>query len=210
VSRRLIFRLAVLLFFGIIPAFAQEFSADVVRLKPTGMPTTKIFVHHEMVRFDSMTQPSKSYVLVDLDKRTSSMVIAENKTYVVAPPGHLPASIPLFRIDDPENACPEWNKTVTEKANCKKVGDDTVNGRRAVKYTGTAYNGDTGTAWIDSKLKITIKWEGEKGAAELQNIQEGPQTASLFQIPSDYEKLDPASVRAASKQQKAQPKPPVR
>ena len=208
-SHRLVFRLAVLLFLGIIPAFAQEFSADVVRLKPTGMPTTKIFVNHEMVRFDSMTQPSKSYVLVDLAKRTSIMVIAENKTYVLSPPGHLPASIPLFQVHDPENACPAWDKTV-EKANCKKVGDDTVDGRSAVKYTGTAYNGDTGTAWIDSKLKITIKWEGEKGAAELQNIQEGPQTASLFQIPSDYEKLDPASVRAESKQQKAQPKPPIR
>lgn len=208
-SHRLVFRLAVLLVFGVIPAFAQEFSADIVRLKPTGAATTKLFVSHDMVRFDSMNQPSKTYVLVDLSKRTSSMVLVDNKTYVVSPPGRLPASIPLFHVVDPENACPAWNKTVTEDANCKKVGDDTVNGRSAVKYTGTAYSGDTGTAWIDKKLKLTIKWEGEKGAAELQNIQEGPQTASLFQIPSDYEKMDPAAMRAASKQQKGQ-KPPSR
>jgi hypothetical protein len=38
-----------------------------------------------------------------------------------------------------------------------------------------------------------IHCEGRKGAAELQNIQEGRQAATLFEIPSDYEKLDLAA-----------------
>ena len=81
-----------------------------------------------------------------------------------------------------------------------------MNGRSTVKYTGTSNTGDTGTAWVDRKLRFVIKWEGEKGAAELQNIQEGPQAASLFEIPSDYEKMDIAAARAARKRK---PLPPT-
>jgi hypothetical protein len=59
-----------------------------------------------------------------------------------------------------------------------------------VKYKGTAPNGDTGFAWVDRQLKFVIQWEGEKTAVEFQNIKEGPQEASLFVVPSDYEKID--------------------
>jgi len=51
-----------------------------------------------------------------------------------------------------------------------------------------------------------IKWDGEKSAAELKNIQEGPQSASLFDIPTDYEKIDPAAARAKNKNQSSKPK----
>jgi hypothetical protein len=36
----------------------------------------------------------------------------------------------------------------------------------------------------------------------LKNIQEGPQSASLFLIPTDYEKIDPSAAHAKSKKPK--------
>jgi hypothetical protein len=193
----------LLLIWASKPVRSQEFSAEMVRQKPQGTPNTKVSVSRDMVRFEVNGQTKKSFVVVNLVKRTSSMVLPDAKSYIESPPGHTPSSIPLFRIEDPDNACAAWEQSANRPGTCAKVGDDTVNGRSTVKYTGTAENGDTGTAWIDRKLRFVIKWEGQKGAAELQNIEEGPQAATLFQIPSDYEKLD-NTVRPSGKN-KAKP-----
>jgi hypothetical protein len=187
--------------------FAQEFSADLVRQKPAGAAKSKIYVSKGKVRMETEGQSKANYVILNLAQRQSSMVLPDNKTYILSAPGQVPSSIPFFNIENAENACPAWEKSVQRPSTCTKVGDDTVGGRSTVKYTGTAGNGDTGTAWVDRKLRFPIKWEGEKGAAELQNIQEAPQPASLFTIPSDYEKMDVAAARAAKK---GKPAPPVR
>jgi hypothetical protein len=204
VSRKLAFRWtgSLLLIWVCTSAFSQEFSAEMVRQKPAGTPTTQVSVSRDKVRFDVNGQSKKSYVIIDLTKRASVMVLPDNKSYIMTKPGRIPSSIPLLHIDDPENACPAWEKTLDNPGTCKKVGEDTLNGRSMVKYTGTADNGDTGTAWVDRKLHFVVKWDGEKGAAEFQNIKEGPQDASLYQIPKDYQKLD---VAAAGQKRKARP-----
>ncbi len=198
-SRKLTFRLAGFLLLLTVPALSQDFSADLVRQKPQNAPTTKVSVSGDKVRFEVAGQKTSSFAVINVAQRTSTMVLPDTKSYVVSPPGHLASSIPLFHIDDPNNACKSWEKSMENPGTCKKVGDDTVNGRAAVKYTGALENGDTGTAWIDSKLHFAIKWEGEKSAAELQNIQEGPQDAKLFEIPSDYQKLDTAAAHKSTK-----------
>jgi hypothetical protein len=182
-----------------LPALAQQFSADLVRTKPEGGVETKVAVSGNKVRFEIVGQPKKTYVIIDLAKRQSAMVLPDAKSYVLSPPGHIPAAIPLFYIDDPEKACPAWERAIAKMATCTKVGDDKVDGRSTVKYTGTSDNGETGTAWVDRKLRFVIKWEGERTAASLQNIQEGPQSAGLFEIPTDYEKLDVGAARNAKK-----------
>ena len=184
---------------------AQEFSAELVRQKPAGAAKSKIYVGKSKIRLEAEGQARANYVILNLAQRQSSMVLPDNKTYIISPPGQIPSSIPFFMIDDPENACAAWEKSVQKPKTCNRVGDDTVNGRTTVKYTGTSNTGDIGTAWVDRKLRFVIKWEGEKGAAELQNIQEGPQAASLFEIPSDYEKMDIAAARAAKKRKPVPP-----
>jgi hypothetical protein len=207
VSRKLAFRLAGFLLLLAIPAFGQDFSADLVRQKPQNTAATKVSVSGDKVRFEVAGQKTSSFAVINVAQRSSTMVLPDTKSYVISPPGHLASSIPLFHIDDPENACKSWEKSMENPGTCKKVGDDTVNGRAAVKYTGALENGDTGTAWIDSKLHFAIKWEGEKSAAELQNIQEGPQDAKLFEIPSDYQKLDTATAHKTPQKKMAKPLP---
>src|ERR1017187_4794766 len=47
---------------------------------------------------------------------------------------------------------------------CRKVGNDTVNGRSTVKYEGTNANGDSSTFWIDPKLRpFTVSFRSEQG-----------------------------------------------
>lgn len=205
-SRKYTFGMMGLLLLSVsATTLAQEFSADLVRQKPAGAAQSKVYVSKGKVRLETEGQSKANYVILNLAQRQSSMVLPDSKTYILSSPGQIPSSIPFFNIENADNACPAWEKSVQKPGTCTKVGDDTVSGRKAVKYTGTAGNGDTGTAWVDRKLHFPIKWEGEKGAAELQNIQEGPQASSLFEIPSDYEKMDVAAARAAKKRKPATP-----
>ena len=187
-----------LLFLGSFPVGAQDFSADMVRLKPANALKTKIYVHDYKMRFEVTNQARSSVAIVDLGSRTTLMIIPDNKSYVKTT--HVNASLPFFHITDVENACPEWEKSVDAPGTCKKVGDETLSNRATVKYKGTATDGDTGYAWIDRNLKTVIKWEGERGAAELQNIQEGPQAAALFQVPDGYQLFDLAAEQNAARQ----------
>ena len=210
-SRKLAFRLAGSLLLLAVPALSQEFSADLVRQKPQNVAGTKVSVSGDKVRFEVTGQQKEaSYAIINVAQRSSTMVLPSNKSYVISPPGHLASSIPLFHIDDAENACKAWEQAMQNPGTCKKVGDDTLNGRATVKYTGAMENGDTGTAWIDKKLKFAIKWEGEKTLAELQNIQEGPQDAALFEVPKDYQKMDTAAAHQGAKKKITRPLPPVK
>lgn len=206
-SERSLFRLAGLILFAASTCSAQQFSANMVRLKPAGAVATKVNLKGDKVRMEVAGQTTRSYVLLNLALRQSIMVLPDTKTYVVSPPGRMPSSIPLLRVGNPDEACVDWMKDINKTAECKKAGDEELNGRKTVKYSATASNGDTGMVWIDRELKIPIKWEGEKGAAEFQNITLGTQEESLFELPTDYEKIDVAAKRDA---QKGSKKPPAR
>ena len=40
------------------------------------------------------------------------------------------------------------------------------------------------------RTTLLVKWQGHSSAGELRNIQEGTQSASLFEIPAGYTKMD--------------------
>lgn len=202
------FRLtACLLFVAAVPAFAQEFSADLVRQKPQGAMGSKIFVSGSKLRFEAAgNQAHSSIVVIELAERKGFMVLPEAKSYTLLKTDRMSLAMPFFRPDDPDDACAAWEAAVEKPKTCSKIGPETVNGRDAVKYKGSAHNGDTGYAWVDRTLKFVIKWEGEKTASEFQNIQEGPQAASLFKVPAGYEEVDPDAERKRQAQAKTQSK----
>ncbi len=77
-----------------------------------------------------------------------------------------------------------------QTGSCHKVGNETVNGRNTVKYETTNASGDVKHFWLDPKLRFPVKWDGKNNGGELRNIQEGPQPASLFEIPAGFTKMD--------------------
>ncbi len=187
-----------LLTFGSLNVFAQQFAAGLIHLKPEGAAPSKVFVSGDRIRFETIGPQKVSVVVVDLKKKTGFMALPDDKTYSLLLPAQLSPATPFFHAADPEKACAEWETLVGKPGTCKKVGDERINGREAVKYKGVAMNGDTGTAWVDSKLGFVIKWEGERTSCELRNILAAPQRDALFEIPKGYQRMDTAASRRAS------------
>jgi len=177
--------------------FAQEdFSGDIVTAKESGNQNrTKIYVTKDKWRIEGLQEGRMGgAIITNLVTRTSDILMPERKMYMEFPQGQGPAGQRLmnfYHARDIDNACSDWLKLpYNQGGTCHKVGPETVNGRSTVKYEGTNGKGESGAVWFDKKIAFPIKWEGQKGGSgELQNIKEGAQPASLFEIPSDYQKF---------------------
>jgi hypothetical protein len=181
-------------------AFAQQdFSADMVNTSDkTAAGTGKIYASKDKMRFEGSQQNGHGgTVIMNFSTQTMDILMPERKMYIENPMGQGPGAqhtLNLFRVGDAENACDEWQKwrkmAGKSGGSCQKAGSDIVNGRSTVKYEGTSAEGDASTVWIDPKLRFPIKWQGKNSGGEMRNIQEGAQPASLFAVPSDYQKFD--------------------
>ena len=191
--------LAATFLLGLIPSFcpAQEFSADVVYLatsKPdapsTGTsphPDSKLYVSKDKMRLETHGFTDNALV-VNRGDHTAFALFPARKAYQALALG--PSE--YFRVENADDACPDWQKVATQKIVCEKVGREVVNGRPAVKYRNKgASESATAAVWIDSALKFVVKWEGADTGAELHNIKEAQQAADLFVVPSGYKVLTP-------------------
>ena len=174
-------------------AFAQmpQFSADVVTTSPhnnMGPMKGKMYFSANKMRMETSYEGHQSIMISDLPSKTAYVLMPQERMYM-----EMNANMPMgrrshgpeFRAYDPHNPC-----STIQGATCKKVGVETVNGRSCEKWEITERN-DKMTVWIDQKSKISIKTVHQDGSTvELKNIQEGPQPASLFQIPAGYTKMD--------------------
>lgn len=189
--------LAATFLLGLIPAVchAQDFSADVVYLaisKPGASPTgprnpSKLYVSKDKMRLETHGL-TDTILLVNRGDHTAVALFPARKAYQPLATG--PSE--YFRVDNADDACPDWQKAADQKIVCEKVGHEVVGGRDAVKYQNKGAS-ETATAavWIDSSLKFVVKWEGAGAAAELRDIKEAQQAADLFDVPSGYETLKP-------------------
>lgn len=176
-------------------ALAQEFSADIVTTDKKAGQSSKVYVSKNKMRFESQGQKHQAgTVLLDTDTQMMDIIMPEQHMYMENHVGQGPGQQHMFKFFqavDVENACPDWQKmTDHPEGSCQRIGDETVNGRATVKYTITSAKGKNGSVWIDKSLKFPIKWQEQDGSGELQNIQEGPQPAALFEIPAGYQKFD--------------------
>lgn len=194
---------AALLMLASSAVFAQQdFSADIVDSRQKDVPP------HISVAKDKMRIEAKQHagpggiVIMNFTTQTTDILIPERQMYIESVNGQGPGgammqkSFNFFRPSDMENACPTWQKMAQNSGGtCKRIGDETVNGRDTVKYEGTDSKGQTSTVWLDPKIAFPIKWVDSKGGSgELQNIKEGSQPASNFEIPSGYQKMDMGSM----------------
>lgn len=155
----------------------------------------KIYFSKDKVRFESANKDPRSGGVVIMNLATQTTTVLMNQQHMYMEMSQQMASqrtaYNFFRTGDVESACSDWMQLPQNKGgSCRKVGNETVNGRSTVKYEGTNAKGETGDVWVDPKLRFPVKWEGKNGSWELRNIQEGTQPASLFEIPADYKKFD--------------------
>jgi hypothetical protein len=179
-------------------AIAQEFSADVVNTKDNG-ELKKVYAGKNKVRFEvegRNTGMGPAAVIVDEDQNKYTVIMPERRMYMDPPLMMVKPLITQFwRVDDVNDACPQWKKTAEQAGtyknwgSCTKIGSDTLNGRSTVKYEGVSNKGQKSYVWVDTKLHCVVKTD-EGGGIELRNIREGSQPASLFEVPAGYTKFD--------------------
>ena len=179
-------------------AFAQapaapQFSADTT-LTGQRMPEPskgKVFFDQGNMRMD-MTTPQRGdmSIIHDFKNKTSYMLMHDNKMYMEMTAGQGGRRGPRMQEIRAlgENPCAD-----EEGVTCKKVAEETVNGRDCDKWEFASSDpAKTRTEWIDKKLHVPVKTVFADSTFELSNIQEGPQDKSRFEVPSDYQKLDPS------------------
>ena len=177
--------------------FAQtEFSAEIVDTQEPDNPTqAKVYFAKDKMRIESQEHNSRGQgvFIMNFATQTSDVLMTQQHMYMEMPAQAMNQRglYSFFRTGDVENACSDWLKMEHNRGGtCHKVGNETVNGRRAVKYEGTSPSGEPSSVWLDPKLRFPVKWQGKSSAGELRNIQEGTQSASLFEIPAGYTKMD--------------------
>jgi hypothetical protein len=184
------------------PAAAQQFSADLVNTgEDAGQgKAQKIYVADGKVRMEGGGVKGGALV-ADSAAKTAIMLIPEKRIYVDM--ARMAGMVQVLMPVNPNDPCPQWQELMAKGARgkpgagdegawtCKRIGPDTVNGRSAIKYEAVSAKGEQNSGWIDPKLKFLIKSQNTQGRGmELRNIQEGPQQASLFEVPAGYQKVD--------------------
>lgn len=91
---------------------------------------------------------------------------------------------PQVHMYDPTNPC-----SAAQGETCKQVGVETMNGYVCSKWE---FSGKSNmTVWISQKLHFPIKSVQQDGTTvEFNNISESAQDSNLFEVPSDYRKMD--------------------
>ena len=91
---------------------------------------------------------------------------------------------------DKDHAC-----NSAKEVSCKKLGDETIGGRKVEKWEIVAEGKDgklTSTSWYDPELGIPIReLVPGKMMREMTDIKVGPQNDGLFMVPAGYEKVEP-------------------
>lgn len=177
----------------------QPFSADMQFSSTRGGSMThdmtgKMYFGSGHMRMDMPGGPrGGSIIITDFKTQTTDMLMPEQHMYMESKAGemagHRPGMTPNIKPLDPSNPCASQ-----EGMTCKKVGVDQVNGRTCDHWQMTDKNGKVSNVWIDQKLHFPIKGVSEDSTWELSNIQEGEPSASLFQIPSGYTRMDMGSM----------------
>jgi hypothetical protein len=177
-------------------AVAQaEFSADMVDLQKSGTPANaKIYFARDKIRIETQGNArGGGAIIVNYATQTSMILMPQQHMYMEVPAQSQAQrqGYTFFKTGDVENACGDWQKmTHNQGASCHKVGGETVNGRSTVKYETTSASGEVNYFWLDPKLRFPVKWQGKSNSGELRNIQEGAQSASLFEVPAGFTKMD--------------------
>jgi hypothetical protein len=181
---------------------AQEFSAEIIERNSAGETVgaaAMLYAAGTKVRIETPELKGR-YLIVDSSVPASYLVHPESRIYMDSKQSSRLTR--LFIRLDPDDPCPRLQAMAKVAGlsdsdgqwRCEKAGNEEVAGRRSVKFTIVSSSGRS-IAWIDTGLRIPIRVETESGATfELQNIQEGQQSADKFAIPENYKKFDPRTL----------------
>jgi hypothetical protein len=105
------------------------------------------------------------------------------------------------RVGRSRRPCKRWRSMAKvagaqgDERRCERDGQEIIDGRHAVHYRIIPSSDREMSGWVDPNLKFPLKIQKEDGTTALvANMKEGPQPASLFEIPTDFRKFDPEAL----------------
>lgn len=172
------------LFFLADFALASDFSADMISNTREGTIEGKVYFTKGKMRMEAAGVST----ITRLDKNTVWMLMPNDNKYMELP--LQPSNIVIGR------------DKVTGEIERQLLGRETIDGKITDKYRIVYELGNRRQAiltWVIADLDIPIKTVAEDGSwsVEYSNIMAGTQPASLFEIPSGYQKVDMSSLPAA-------------
>jgi hypothetical protein len=180
------------------PAQAQQFSADLVTTRGDGAaaPAGKLRVYGDKVRIET-PELADGFFVIDGAKPAAFFMRPAAGVFMEARQSSRLTR--LFVQVDPEDPCRKWQTMARvagiadrEDWRCERVGEETIDGQRAIAYRAVSTPGRELLGWIDPVRKFPSRIKSEDGATvTAQNIRDEPQPAQLFEIPPGFRKFDP-------------------
>jgi hypothetical protein len=199
--------LAGFLLCGRAPAQEQQFSADLVTTKGDGAaaPAGKLRVYDDKVRIET-PEFADGFFLIDGAKPAAFFVRPAARTFMEARQSSRLTQV-FVRVD-PEDPCRTWQAMARVAGvadqdgwRCERVGEETIDGHRAIAYRAVSHRGRQLLGWIDVVRKFPLRITSEDGATvTAQNVRDEPQPAPLFEIPVGFRKFDPQTLIQQIKQ----------
>jgi hypothetical protein len=175
-SKIALFCLAASLIAGNALAIPQHYRAQqkVVTAGTTQLET--VYVDSGKMRIDAEISGMKTTTILRPDRGIADQLMPGN-LYVEVPIGDLQKMMANFQ-----------DESIVKR---EPVGTETVNGKICNKFK--LHNGnDVSYLWLekDSDIPVKMETEDKRVLVEWQNVVVGAQDAALFEIPTDYKKMD--------------------
>jgi hypothetical protein len=158
------------------PAFAEDFSADVITKAPTASMAAKMYISGNKSRMES----AGTITISRMDKKVVWILMPNEKMYMEQPL-------------DPRTAATTQTK-VNGEIERRAEGNEVINGMKTTKYRVTIQNQgkrESMFQWVDEGMHFPIKTAAIDGSwsTEFRNIRRGAQNPQLFEIPAGYTKM---------------------
>jgi len=158
-------------------ACAADFSADIVNTAGGRTTQGKIYMAGNKIRMET----AEGVTITRMDKKVVWILMPGERMY-------------MEQAFDQSKA-PQTSESVTGEVERKKVGQETIEGKKADKYE-IVYMADnkkeTMYQWVLPEIKMPVKMvvPGKNGwSMEYKNLKMGKQPDSLFEVPAGYEKF---------------------
>jgi hypothetical protein len=183
------------------PLATHEFSAEVVQRDAAGTaagPPAKIYVRRGKVRIETPQAPDGFFLVGAAD--TALFVRPAQRIFMDAKQSTLLTQV--FVPIDPSNPCPQWQVAARDAGaegagldwRCERIETPVAEGRGTVLYRVQAADRQS-RQWVDASLEFPVKLRAADGTTlVLEHIRVEPQPSSLFDLPSNYRKLDPRTL----------------
>lgn len=166
-------------------ALNKQFSADQVITAGGTTMTSKVFSDNGKMRTEVNTNGMQMVSIVRPDLQKIYSVMVAQKMVMEMP-------YDASKVSQMTNS--------GQDGKFELVGPETVDGVACSKYKLTSKDNKVSFMWIDAVKKIPVKMAAEDNSYTLvwKNYKVGPQDASLFEPPADYQTMKMPGAAAAS------------